>query len=116
MVVQGAQIGIVTIDPGNFMDEVTGVKEPVLIACLSSHDQRNSDMGEMRKLAEHFNDALRVVTATKESLGGLGQMLKVTGTPTFLLYNNGVEVGRLLGRWDEFLLADFIMQMIFADQ
>lgn len=115
MVHSSMRLDIVMVASDNFVAEVVESETPVLFACFQAGDYSDSGQLELAQVSEKFSGALKVCVANKESLGVINEVCKIEGTPTFLIYKNGEEVGRLLGRWDEFLLSDFISQALFSD-
>ena len=99
----------------NFVSQVLESEAPVLMACLQSGEHVEKKCGNLALVSQKFNGALKVCVAEKESLGIINDLCAIEGAPTFLIFQKGGEVGRLLGEWDEFLLADFVSQTLFPN-
>ena len=109
----GTQIVMVAAE--NFVSQVLESEAPVLVACLHSREYFEEKRVNLALVHQKFNGALKVCVAERESLGVINDLCGIEGAPTFLIFEKGGEVGRLLGEWDEFLLSDFVSQTLFPN-
>lgn len=73
---------------------------PVLVACLHEGEEWQQLTDDLQTVAERFAGRLLVlaVNCTRESEST--DRLGLLGTPTYVMYAAGREVGRLIGRAD----------------
>ncbi|WP_051694491.1 thioredoxin family protein [Desulfohalovibrio reitneri] len=89
-----------------FEAEVLGQADPVLVACLDERGEMDGLAEAVHTAAKSFEGEIRVRLVDSDLLPMLRNRLGVTGTPTILLFKEGRECSRLLGRFeDEHILA-----------
>lgn len=101
-----------TLEPQAFDIELQSGSEPFVVAFL----KRNERFAEQRKIlakAEKSNgDRVRCYLFDADYLPTAMDRFDVNGTPTFLLFEQGKEVDRLIGESDGETLDEFIRSAI----
>lgn len=82
---------------------------PLLVACLHDED-RPSLEGVLEQVAQQVSYSLRVCIVDDQSIAAVMQTHAVAGTPTFLLFKQGEETARFLGKADSCGLLAFLKQ------
>jgi hypothetical protein len=80
---------------------------PALIAYLN-HTAYSRQLKTLIEIADAFSDLLKIYVARDIALKALAGAVDIKGTPTYLLIDNDLEQGRLLGEADAKRLAEFI--------
>ncbi len=95
----------------DFRTEVLDEKRPVLMACLS-HDFRYSEQKEvLDSVSSKYGEALKVCLRDKETLGTF-RRFEIEGSPTFIIFHEGEERGRMLGKAERDTLSSFISRIL----
>ncbi len=79
----------------------------VLLVCFSQDREYRTQIAQIQSVSKSFTPQLNVCLLWGTS-HPLAQLLKIYGTPTFILFKYGTEQGRLLGRKTKAELAAFI--------
>jgi hypothetical protein len=104
-------ITLTAVSMSNFRSEVLKEKLPVLLGCLHHGLTYKQQLGTVEQIALRYGAALKVCLAAQEDLDAIGDAYHTTGTPAFLFFRQGKEIGRLLGQADEAGLMAFIDQV-----
>ena len=97
-----------TIEPQAFDLELQSSDEPLLVAFLK-RNERYADQAEiLEKTSQSHKDRVRCFLYDSDYLDTAQERFAVKGTPTFLLFDKGQEVDRLIGESDGETLDDFI--------
>lgn len=89
---------------------------PVLVACLHRSEDWDQLISELQSTAEYFEGRLLVVVTDCSKEPFAAERLGLLGTPTFLLYAAGREVGRLIGRADSPSLRALVKSVLAAPE
>ncbi len=79
----------------------------VLMVCLTRDGVDRTQIVQIQEVSNRFKPRLTVCLLWGTT-HPLAQLLKIYGTPTFILFKDGVEIGRLLGRKNKADLTTFI--------
>ena len=105
--------GIRLVGSEDFEDEVLKKKAPVLVLCIRNDSEIEGHVEVVNHVtAEPHGETLHVCLLEEEYLGIFREKYKVSGTPTFLIFSHGKEIGRLLGQIDGTTLKEFLSKML----
>lgn len=97
----------------NFVEEVMRSDTPVLLAFLQN-GLKDSENEKLEVLASLLGAGIKICVLDDQFFDEFKFRLHVPGTPTYLLFTDGREVGRLLGRADQATLAEFVSRSVMA--
>lgn len=101
-----------TLGPQAFDVELTSGDAPLLVAFLK-RNERFADQAEALERAEMCrSDKVRCFLYNTDYLATAMERFEVKGTPTFLLFDKGQEINRLIGESDGASLDEFIESSI----
>lgn len=89
---------------------------PVLVACLHHSEDWDQLTRELQSTDKHFEGRLLVIVMDCSQEPLAAERLGLLGTPTFLLYAAGREVGRLIGRADSPSLRALVRSVLAAPE
>ncbi len=89
---------------------------PVLLACLHEGEEWRQLTDELQTIAEGFAGRLLVVVVNCSQETEAPERLGLLGTPTYVLYAAGREVGRLIGRADLLSLRALVRSVLAASE
>lgn len=101
-----------TIGPQAFDIELHGSTHPLLVAFLKRNERFGSQTEVLEKAEKEYSDKVRCFLFNADYLDTAMERFKVKGTPTFLLFDQGREVDRLIGESDGDTLDEFIRNSI----
>jgi hypothetical protein len=100
------------IQPVDFDRKLSSAGGPVIILCISREYEFSSQMDILKNvlvsLEGHYAPDLKAYLMDEGFGNGLKEKLGLHGSPTFLLFIDGKEQGRLLGLADEGRLKSFL--------
>jgi len=96
----------------NFSSDVLGEVRPVLLLCLSKDASLEAQISEAEKVHQAYWRSLKTCLLKEDFLGAFMERYRVRGTPTFLIFSNGEERQRLLGKSSYQDLQQFIVQTL----
>lgn len=105
-------VRVKTIEPQAFDIELGSSSEPFLVAFLKKNERFVSQSKALDAATKTYADKLRCYLYNSDYLDMAMQRFMVKGTPTFLLFNHGREVDRLIGESDKDTLDEFIRNSI----
>jgi thiol-disulfide isomerase/thioredoxin len=103
-------IGSIGLD--QFEEKVLKEVYPVLVLCLYHESEFQEQIRIIEEIYQTYVQKMKVYLLEEEALGAFNEKFAVKGTPTFLLFINGNEKGRILGRADSKVLNDFLSRML----
>lgn len=103
-------VSLVGLD--DFQKEVLTEVKPVLLLCLSKDKSLQAQMSEIEKIQSEYGRFLKICLLDEDFLGVFMERYNVKGTPTFLIFSDGKERERLLGRVNHQELTRFILQAL----
>lgn len=100
------------ITPDNFIEEVISEERPMLLLCMPSDDDFPSQLRLIQVIAGEHEPWLKVGLLVEAFLESFKMKLGVAGTPTFLVFHDGKEKGRMLGLTDHRGLEEFLLEVV----
>ena len=100
------------IRPDNFEQEVIEEKAPVLLACILRDLEFMKQAEILDDLSKRCGDLLKICLPDEDSIRTFSEKCGIEGTPTFVILNNGKEVGRMLGLADNKTLPAFVLRTL----
>ena len=101
-----------TIEPQAIDIELRSGNVPLLVAFLKRNERYSSQLEVLEKACGRHGQALRCYLYDADYLDTATDRFAVKGTPTFLLFQEGREVNRLIGESDGDTLDEFIRDAI----
>lgn len=99
---------IALILANNFQREILDEKKPVLVLCSDYDSDLPAVLSVLDDFTRTLNGGLKVGVLAEEFTKPFQESFRVIGTPTFLLFDQGRERGRLLGQTDTATLTDWM--------
>jgi len=112
----GAAQMVKTIEPQAFDIELQNGIKPFLVAFLKRNERFKSQSRVLDDVSKTYADKIRCYLYNSDYLDIAMQRFMVKGTPTFLLFNEGREVDRLIGESDRETLDEFIRSSLEGHQ
>ena len=100
----------------NFNLEVLNEQRPVLLACVHPGLESRVQEEIFQGMSEIYVSALKICLLDVARVSELSEKLGIVGTPTFLIFLGGKEIGRMLGRKDKETLQAFVLRAISDSQ
>ncbi len=100
-----------SIDMDNFESEIWLESRPVLLACIHRGFEANEQLKILEAVSTKIAWEVKICLLYK-GLSDAYRVLSVEGTPSFLLYIDGEERGRVLGKVPPETLIDFVSQKL----
>ena len=101
-----------TIEPQAFDIELQGSPSPLLVAFLKRNERFAFQTQALENMEQSYGDRVRCFLFNADYLDTAMDRFKVKGTPTFLLFDQGREIDRLIGESDDATLDDFLKNSI----
>lgn len=101
-----------SITPQDMVKEVVSASKPVLVAFLKHGQRQQEQLALLNRVERRYG---RNVACYLYSEGFLETGMKqhfVSGTPTYLLFQDGWEVDRLMGCSDDDMLDSFLCRSL----
>ncbi|ACL04330.1 thioredoxin family protein [Desulfatibacillum aliphaticivorans] len=105
---QSGQGPITIHNPDELKAVILDESRPLLMACMLKNEIYHEQMALVEQAVKQFEDALGVFVISKELMSCFCEKFNVKGTPTFLFFNNGKEMDRILGCMSRESLMEFI--------
>lgn len=96
----------------DFESEVIEERRPVLVACIYWGSEFKEQTEALKSISKSYREALKICLLGTDSIGALREKLGIGGTPTFLIFYEGEEKGRILGRADSDTLRAFVIRTL----
>lgn len=103
---------IKTLEPQAFDVELQGSGKPLLVAFLKRNERFRKQSRILDDASKGYGKRLRCYLYDADYLDTAMERFMVKGTPTYLLFEGGREVDRLIGETDRETLDDFIRNVI----
>ena len=100
-----------SIKPNDFENEVLGYDKPVLMACLSRDFRFKEQKEILDSVLRDYGGSLKVCLRDKDTLGDF-RKFGIEGSPTFIIFHEGKEQGRMLGTVEKDRLNSFISRIL----
>lgn len=101
-----------TIEPQAFDIELQGSPSLLLVAFLKRNERFALQAKALERMERSYGDRLRCFLFNADYLDTAMERFQVKGTPTFLLFDHGREVDRLIGESDGETLDEFVRNFI----
>ncbi len=98
------------INNQNYITEIDRAGKPVLLLCMPNGPDFSDQSTLLHRVAKKYKDAVKVCLLEEELINGFKQMLRIKGTPVYLLFFRGKEKGRMLGMAGEEQLTAFLFR------
>lgn len=99
------------ISADNFEAKVLEEKRPVLLAYIRRDYEFKKQAEVLRNVSKMYDNELKVYQLDENSIG-LIRMLDIAGDPTFLIFHEGEEKERILGKANNETLSAFVLRNI----
>lgn len=101
-----------TIGADNFDSEITAEKRPVLLAYIVPDFAYRQQLEALESVSKrYFGDSLKICLLNEDFIKSR-RHLGIGGSPTFIIFYQGKEKGRKLGKADKESLSSFILQTL----
>jgi len=105
-------MSITTIRSDNFGLEVIEEKRPVLLVCSRRYFEFREQTEVLKSVSEKYGKTLKVCMLNEDFIRVFSEKFGIEGTPTFLIFNAGKEINRMLGKADKETLIAFISKTL----
>ena len=99
-----------TIGADNFDSEILSEKRHVLLAYIRRDYGFKNQIEILEDLSKNYNDTIKICLLD-ENFARTYKNLEIKGDPTFLVYYEGKEKGRILGKADREKLISFVLSI-----
>lgn len=103
-----------SIAPQDAAREIVASSKPVLVAFLKGRNLKDQ-FDLMRRAEARFGSEVTCCLYNQSYLDAGMRQHFVSGTPTYLLFQDGWEVDRLMGRTDDAMLESFLNRCLARD-
>lgn len=93
----------------DFTNDILVSKRVVLVACIHRDYEYKEQLANLRAISYEYGDKLRVCLLDVSYLKAFMQEFNINGTPTLLIFADGQEQDRLLGKVDQEALKAFVL-------
>ena len=100
-----------SIEPDNFEKEILGDEKPVLMACLSRDFRYKEQKEILDSVLRDYGSSLKVCLRDRKTIGDF-RKFGIEGSPTFIIFHEGREKGRMLGKVERDSLNSFISRIL----
>jgi len=102
---------VISVEANRFASDVLYEEGPVLLACISRDYEYNEQTNVLGGLSEKYGKKLKVCLLDEDSIGAF-MKFGVEGSPAFIIFNEGEEKGRMLGKADKETLNNFVLKTL----
>jgi len=103
---------VTKVRPENIEPEIMKTRQPVLLGYFSKNARLREYLDVLEKTASRFDDAVKVCFMEACDAGAFSRKYEIEGSPTFLVFRDGQERGRMLGKISPRELVDFIIKTV----
>ena len=103
---------ITSIQYNNFEAEVVEEKRPVLLAHLNRFFEFEEQVEVLESISERYGEALKVCLLNEDFIRVFSWTYGIKGAPTFIIFDEGKEKNRMLGKADRETLTAFMSQTL----
>ncbi|WP_243545412.1 thioredoxin family protein [Pseudodesulfovibrio tunisiensis] len=103
------------IDPGMFDLELRTQDRPMLVAFLKRNDRYRMQEQALDDVARRYSGRVRCFLFDADFLEAAMKRFMVRGTPTFLLFEQGRETGRIIGETDSDGLDELLHSVLRSE-
>lgn len=105
---------VLIISNRNFEADILSTDRPVLLMCVSGGRAYAEQKQVLQQLSGRFREQVGLCCLEEDLINGFKEMYNIKGTPVFLLFHNGREMGRMLGMADRDRLEAFLIRNLHA--
>lgn len=84
----------------------------MLVACLAEGPEFSKTLGVLESATSGLGRLIKVGIITEDSRRVFMNRFNISGTPTFVIFQQGKEVGRLLGMADREGIREFLHRSV----
>ena len=103
---------VLSIGLNEFEEKVFKEIKPVLLLCIQQDSEFQNHLRVIEDIYRTFAEGVKIYLLEEGALRIFMKKFAVKGTPTFLLFLNGSEKGRLLGQKSSEELSYFLSSML----
>jgi len=107
---------ITSIRLDNFELEIIEEKRPVLLACLHRYFEFREQTDVLKMVSKEYAESLKVCVLSEDFSRFFSEKFGIEGSPIFLIFNDGEEINRLLGKVDRERLIAFLSQTLLCSK
>ncbi|MEN8246816.1 MAG: thioredoxin family protein [Thermodesulfobacteriota bacterium] len=96
------------ISNNNFEAEILTRDKPVLLMCVPGGRVYAEQVRVLEQLSDRYRKMVNICCLEEDFINGFKKMYNIKGTPVFLLFYRGQEIGRMLGMTDKERLEAFL--------
>lgn len=96
------------ISNNNFEADILATDKPVLLMCVPGGRIHAEQARVLEQLSDHYRKMVDICCLEEDFINGFKKMYSINGTPVFLLFHRGQEMGRMLGMTDKERLEAFL--------
>lgn len=96
------------ISNNNFETEILATDKPVLLLCVPGGRIYAEQVQVLKQLSDRYSKMVNICCLEEDFINGFKKMYSIKGTPVFLLFHRGQEMGRMLGMADQERLEAFL--------
>lgn len=105
------KVMVTTIYADSFDSEVLVEKRPVLLACIRRDYDYDEQTGVLGGISNKYGKKLKVCLLDEDSIGAF-MKFGIEGSPAFIIFHDGEEKGRMLGKADTQSLSSFVLKTL----
>jgi hypothetical protein len=105
------KVMLTSIGIDDFDSEIKAKKRPILLACIRRDYEYKEQAEILESVSERYGDELKVWLLDEDFIG-VYRRLGIAGTPTFIIFYEGREKGRMLGKANRKTLSSFILRSL----
>ena len=100
------------IGSNGFKAEVIEASKPVLVLYMLQSAESQEQIKIIENIAEKHGEAVKICLLKEDFHGVFSKKYGVKGSPTFMIFIEGEEKGRMLGQADQKTLTDFLLETL----
>ena len=101
-----------TIDLYNFTSEILRAEAPILLAGIRRGSAFKQQVETVERLADQYLLKIDFRLLAQDSIRAFGAAFNINGTPFFIVFHSGKQIGRLLGSADHKKLKSFLRKIL----
>ena len=100
------------ISNNNFEAEILARDKPVLLMCVPGGQVYVEQEQVLKQLSGPYRKMVEICCLEEDFINGFKKMYSIKGTPVFLVFHRGQEMGRMLGMADKERLEAFLERIL----
>ena len=102
----------ISIGNDNFESEIIKEEKPILAACIHRYFEFKEQIDVLESISKKCGNTLKICLMDDDFIMTFREKLKINGTPTFLIFNEGKVMDMMLGKVDEDTLMAFVLRAL----